>query len=201
MDAVRRTTGLETTTDGIPLHGMLDPDILTIMMRRAGASDFSIRRGMPAILRHAQSLYVRRCPNLERKVCPGVRRLLGRLSRLGVPMGLVTGNLTRIGWKKVESAGLKRYFRLGAFGEMSKDRTGLVRIALGQARKRGWVGSGTRISLIGDAAADIQAARANGVQAIGVLTGISTFEELAAESPDLLVKDLRALRLEQLLET
>src|SRR5215472_15497051 len=34
---VRRVTGLETTTEGVPVHGMLDPDILTIMMRRAGA--------------------------------------------------------------------------------------------------------------------------------------------------------------------
>jgi phosphoglycolate phosphatase len=29
VDAVRRVTGLETSTDGIPVHGMLDPDILT----------------------------------------------------------------------------------------------------------------------------------------------------------------------------
>ena len=38
MEGVRRVTGLETTTAGIPLQGMLDPDILTIMLRKAGAS-------------------------------------------------------------------------------------------------------------------------------------------------------------------
>ena len=27
VEAVRRVTGFDTTTDGIPLYGMLDPDI------------------------------------------------------------------------------------------------------------------------------------------------------------------------------
>ena len=36
VHGIRRVTGLETTTDGIPVQGMLDPDILTLMMRQAG---------------------------------------------------------------------------------------------------------------------------------------------------------------------
>ena len=38
VDAVRHVTGLETTTDHIPVHGMLDPDILTRMMLDADAT-------------------------------------------------------------------------------------------------------------------------------------------------------------------
>jgi hypothetical protein len=38
VDAVRAVTGLVTTTDHIPVHGMLDPDILTRMMQDVGAS-------------------------------------------------------------------------------------------------------------------------------------------------------------------
>jgi phosphoglycolate phosphatase-like HAD superfamily hydrolase len=199
VEAVRQITGLETTTDGIPVQGMLDPDILAIMMRNASASELLVRRHMAAIVRRAQVTYVRRCPSLKRKVCPGVRSLLAHLRRVGVPTGLVTGNLTRIGWKKLERAGLKHHFCLGAFGEMSRDRAGLVRIAIGRARKSGWVRNSTRISLIGDSPADIQAARANRVQAIAVLTGISTPQELAAESPDMLIKDLRVLCPEELI--
>ena len=33
VDAVRQITGVESTTEGIPVHGMLNPDILTLMMR------------------------------------------------------------------------------------------------------------------------------------------------------------------------
>ena len=36
VHGIRRVTGLETTTEGIPVQGMLDPDILTVMMRSRG---------------------------------------------------------------------------------------------------------------------------------------------------------------------
>jgi phosphoglycolate phosphatase len=193
VDAVRRVTGLETTTDHIPVHGMLDPDILTRMMREAGLRPAAIRSAMPEIIRRAQQIYLHSVPNLQRKTCPGVRHLLRRLERDGVLLGLVTGNLTRIGWKKLDRAGLKPYFRFGAFGEMAKDRGGLARLAIRQARARGWICPGTPISLVGDAPSDMLAAQANGIRAIAVLTGISTREDLLACGPDLVLADLRGV--------
>ena len=195
VDAVRAVTGLETTTDHIPVHGMLDPDILTRMMTDGGESAAFVRRHLPAIMRRAQAIYVRRCPDLRRKTCPGVRRILYRLERRGIPVGLVTGNLTRIGWKKMERAGLRPYFRFGAFAETAPDRAALARNAIEHARRQNWVVGDARISLIGDAPSDILAARANGIQAIAVHTGISTREELAALEPDVLLEDLRRLRI------
>jgi phosphoglycolate phosphatase len=199
VDAVHRITGLKTTTDHIPVHGMLDPEILTRMMRDASATQAQIRRAMPAIIEKAQSLYVRRCPDLSEKLCPGVRRLLGRLQRRGVPLALVTGNLTRIGWRKMERSGLKSYFRFGAFAEMARDRAGLARLAIRHARRQGWIEKGASISLIGDAPSDILAAKANQARAVAVHTGISTREELLAHGPDLLVENLSAVRLEMFL--
>src|SRR6476660_4718833 len=111
VDAVRRVTGLETTTDNVPVQGMLDRDILRVMLSNAGAKRSLIRESMPELIHHAQSIYTRCCPNLKRKVCPGVRMLLYRLTQRRIPIGLVTGNLTRIGWKKMEHAGLRQYFR------------------------------------------------------------------------------------------
>ena len=125
--------------------------------------------------------------------------LLYRLSRRGVPAGLVTGNLTRIGWKKMERAGLRHYLRFGAFAERARDRAGLVRIALHHARRQGWILRGSPVALIGDHPNDIRAARANGVRAVAVATGLVSAEELAAHSPDILVPDMRALSVEMLL--
>jgi phosphoglycolate phosphatase-like HAD superfamily hydrolase len=51
------------------------------------------------------------------------------------------------------------------------------------------------VSLIGDAPQDIQAARANRIRAISVRTGITPVEELETLRPDLLLRDLRELRL------
>lgn len=199
VDAVRRTVGVETTTDGVPVAGMLDREILAVMMTRAGMRPTAIRRAMPEIVRHAQLIYSRSCPDLRKKVCPGVRRLLYGLNRRGVVIGLVTGNLTRIAWKKMEHAGLKPYFRFGAFAELAKDRAGLVRLAIRHARREGWIARESRISLIGDHPNDVNAARANNVRSIAVATGLATMEELAAHSPDFALPDLRALKLEMLL--
>ena len=87
--------------------------------------------------------------------------LLYRLSRRGVTTGLVTGNLTRIGWRKMERAGLRQYLRFGAFAELARDRAGLVRIAMQLARREGWINGKSPVALIGDHPNDIIAARAN----------------------------------------
>jgi phosphoglycolate phosphatase-like HAD superfamily hydrolase len=195
VHGVRRVTGMETTADGIPVQGMLDPVILTAMLHQAGAGRTLIREALPEIQRAAERHYMRVCPVLEDKHCPGVVPVLERLTRRGALLGLVTGNLTRIGWRKLERAGLRGYFRFGAFGELAKTRAGLAKIAIREARRRGWIERGAPISLIGDAPADVLAARANGIRAIAVATGLTGEEELRGHRPEILLKNLRELRL------
>lgn len=198
VEAIRHTLALETTTEGVPVAGMLDCDILTIMMTQAGMKPRAIRQAMPAVVDRAQSIYVRTVPGLERKVCPGVRPVLRKLDQRGAVIGLVTGNLTRIGWRKMERAGLRPYFRFGAFAELAKDRAGLVRIAIRQARAEKWIGRASRISLIGDHPNDVRAAKANGIHSVAVATGLVSIEELRSHSPDMLLPDLRSLAVETL---
>jgi len=198
VKGVRKITGLETSTDGIPVQGMLDPDIVTQMMQRAGASRSLISDSMQEICRAAERHYLRVCPALHDKHCPGVATVLERLERRGILLGLVTGNLTRIGWRKLERAGLHKYFRFGAFGETGKTRTALARMAIREARRSGWIARDTPISLVGDAPPDVIAARANGICSIAVQTGITPVEELIRERPDILLRDLRDLRLRML---
>jgi phosphoglycolate phosphatase-like HAD superfamily hydrolase len=192
---IHRVTGLETTTEGIPVQGMLDPDILTLMLRRAGVPRAAIRRDLPAIEQAAERYYLRVCPALHDKHCPGVEPVLERLTRRGILLALVTGNLTRIGWRKLQRAGLRGYFRFGAFGEMARTRAGLARMAIREAHCQGWIERGSPVSLVGDAPADILAARANRIRAISVKTGITPPEDLEALAPDYLLRNLRELRL------
>ena len=195
VQGIRRVTGLETTTEGIPVQGMLDPVILATMMRRAGAKASAIRKAMPAIVQAAERYYLRVCPELRHAHCPGVEPLLERLTRRHILLALVTGNLTRIGWRKLERAGLLHYFRFGAFGEMAKTRAGLAKLAIRQARREKLIARDAPISLIGDATSDIVAARANGIRSISVQTGITPVEDLVRERPNVLLRDLRELRL------
>src|SRR3954447_5904071 len=87
VEAVRRVTGIETTTDDVSVQGMLDRDILYVMLKNAGARRTIAVQSMPELIRQAQSIYVSCCPDLKRKVCPGVRVLLLRLLRKGIPTG------------------------------------------------------------------------------------------------------------------
>jgi phosphoglycolate phosphatase-like HAD superfamily hydrolase len=197
--AVGKVTGLETTTDGVPVAGMLDPGIITAMMRQAGANRAFIRESLPAIMATAERIHVRNCPALVGRVCPGVRRLLTRIRRAGAVTGLVTGNLTRIGWKKMRQAGLDGFFDFGEFGETAPTRAGLVRNAIRRARREGWIARDANVTLIGDHVNDILAARANGIRSVAVGTGILSLETLAEHSPDILVADMRAIDVDMLL--
>jgi phosphoglycolate phosphatase-like HAD superfamily hydrolase len=199
VQGVRRVTGLDSTTEGIPVQGMLDPDIVRTMMRRAGVPLMRIREVMPEVLRAAERYYLRVCPPLHDKHCPGVAPVLEKLARRGILLALVTGNLTKIGWRKLERAGLREHFRFGAFGEMAKTRGGLAKLAVAQARRKGWIDRAAPVSLIGDAPQDIIAAREAGIRSISVQTGITNVEELIAERPDISLPDLRHLRLRMVL--
>jgi len=198
VEAVRRTTGIQTTTDGVPVAGMLDHTILRAMMTRAGMKASEIRRSLPETMEAAQLIYLKTSPRLERKVCPGVRPLLRRLKRHGAVIGLVTGNLSRIGWRKMERAGLRPYFRYGAFAEFAKDRAGLVRLAIREARREKWIARDSSIWLVGDHPNDVLAAKANGIRVLAVGTGIVHVDELRSHQPDLCLSDLRSLALEML---
>jgi phosphoglycolate phosphatase len=99
----------------------------------------------------------------------------------------------------MERAGLRQYFRFGAFAEMARDRAGLVRIAIRRARQEQWIARGSNISLIGDHPNDVLAAQANGIRAVAVGTGIVPLEELRAHSPNIAVPDLRSIVLDDLL--
>lgn len=195
-DAVRLVAGYDTSTDDIPVAGMLDRDILTLMMRAAGARVSEVREVMPAVIEKAQLLYARRCPDLRARVCPGVRKLLRDLLKRRAVTGLVTGNLSRIGWKKMDRAGLKPYFRYGAFAEMGRTRAELAQIARRQAIREGWVARRAPAFLVGDHPNDILAARSAGLFSIAVATGVISRRELAKHKPDMLLDDLRSFKLE-----
>ena len=197
--AVLRVTGQHATTDGIPVAGMLDRDILRLMMAEAGLKPASIRRAMPDVVETAMRIYPRRCPDLSRKLCPGVRGFLRALNRRGAVCALVTGNLSRIGWTKMRRAGIDAHFRFGAFAEMGNSRAELASIAIRQARSQGWIGPDSRIALVGDHPNDVAAARQNGITSVAVGTGVVSWEELLAAGPDLPVPDLRQLPPEMLL--
>jgi phosphoglycolate phosphatase-like HAD superfamily hydrolase len=123
--------------------------------------------------------YARLCPDdLSAYVAPGVPAVLQALvTRDGVRLGLLTGNLEPVARLKLGRAGLGRYFDpwVGGFGSDHEDRTELPAIA--RARAGGYPREQTVI--IGDTPRDIACARADGLRCIAVATGPFSTAELA----------------------
>ncbi len=196
--AVAARTGKAATTDGIPVAGMLDTDIVMAMLAAAGVARARAAVLLAGIRRDASRRYHSLCPALHDRVCPGVRPLLRMLRKSGALTGLVTGNFEPIAWRKLERAGLARHFRFGAFAGQGATRGALARRAVAEALRKGWIQESAPVSLVGDHMNDILAAREARLRSVAVGTGVVSLEELAGLAPDILVPDLRSLTAEQL---
>ena len=197
IEGIRRVTGLPTTLDGVPTQGMLDCDLILGML---GNNHPPLEQLMwDRIIEESEAAYLGNCaPTLRERVCPGVPDLLLGLSKRGAVMGLVTGNLRAIAKKKLELAGLIEYFAVGAFSQQCRTRADLAAAAAREALELGLVAQGARVTLIGDHPNDIEAGRRNGFQTVGVATGLSSWEDLAAAHPDILVHTLEELEIDHL---
>ncbi|MBV9760842.1 MAG: HAD family hydrolase [Acidobacteriaceae bacterium] len=201
IEGIRRVTGVETSFKGISTAGMLDCDLIRAMLEAAGHTGAGAGAGeREEILHECQSFYCANCDvDLRSALCPGVPGVLEELRGRGAVMGLVTGNLSRIGWRKMELAGIRDYFAVGGFAEDGATRSEVARVARERAAAQGLIEAERRTCLIGDHPNDIRAARANGFLAVAVATGVIGREELAAAAPDVLVTTLEQLRAEQIL--
>ena len=183
---IRQITGFSASLDGIDTAGRLDRDLITCMLENAGHPD--PRAHLPALVQACQSAYLTNCPaDLSPFICRGVPQFLEHLKQAGAQLGLVSGNLSAIGWKKMELAGLRSYFSFGAFAEDAHTRAELARLAASRARPS------ENITLIGDHSNDIEAAKVNGYCSIAVATGVLSYERLATHTPDRLVHSLEEL--------
>lgn len=200
ISGIQRVTGFKTTLEGVSTSGMLDRDLIRLMLKNAGASERAIRAGMSRLVAECQSAYVANCATeLTSRICPGVRQFLKGLKARDAVLGLVTGNLTQIGWKKMELAGLKEFFSVGAFAEDGRTRARLAQVARWRAMKKALITRSDRVSLIGDHANDVLAAKTNGFVSVAVATGLMALEQLEQLQPDILVRDLSCLDPERLL--
>jgi phosphoglycolate phosphatase len=197
VEGIRRVTGYATTFDGIDTAGTLDCDLIALLLGKQVKLEAA---ALQQIVAECQCVYTESCAvDLTPFVCHGAHELLRALQEQGAALGLVTGNLSSIAWRKMELAGLRAFFSLGAFSEDGSTRADLAGRAAERAKAAGLVTRDCRISLIGDHRNDIAAARANGFQAVAVASGVMTSQDLRLFAPDILVENLAQLNTNALL--
>jgi phosphoglycolate phosphatase len=185
-----RATSEHQNREKYDFSGKTDPQIVReLVLEEVGRERFE------AGLAEALRLYIE---ELERGLVhgtvvpkPGISALLGRLAaESSVTLGLLTGNLEPGARLKLAPPDFNRYFPFGAFGSDSADRYELPGVAVERALAHaGRRFTGKSVVIVGDSVHDVACGRALGVRSVGVATGITSLERLAAENPDALFAD------------
>lgn len=171
-------TDLSITPELFAMHGIDDvtPHIDIFFARYA--SEFAARRD-----RFAAS----------GRLLPGVVDVLAAVAdRAEVVQTLVTGNIAPVGVGKVAAFGLDRFFdtAIGGYGDDHPVRSELVARSRERAEAVHGPFADSKVLVIGDTVHDVAAALTAGVVAVGVATGSTSAEELAAAGAHHVLEDL-----------
>ena len=198
FESVRGVMGRELALDGVILSGNTDPGILRDAFELASVEDSAWRPHREDVLKAMGEHVAGRRAEMLWSLMPGVVEMLAYLEQKGALLGVATGNVERIGWIKIENAGLRPWFRFGGFCDRFEARADMIAHAAEQAREilrstdRANAVEAT-VCVIGDTPRDIEAARANGLPTIAVATGRSSFDELMEHRPAVCTTTLGAL--------
>lgn len=191
--------------------GMTDSAIVRRELRAVGVSNNEITAGLARMCEAAAEAYERlMTADLSAYHTPHASAALEWLLEQGATLGLVTGNIERIAWRKLSAAKLASYFVqpqplpmahwdvapwIGGFGDQGEDRNTLPPLAIQRASVL--VGAHPLPSetwVIGDTPADIACGVAHGLRVIGVATGIHhSFDDLSVHEPHATLRDLGEL--------
>jgi len=188
--SLRRTFGIEGSLDRVDIAGRTDRFISENLLRIHGVEPTS--QALHDFLEGYLAALAEEMPRGRPRLLPGVPGILETVARRpDLAQGLLTGNLVRGAQLKLDHFSVWHYFPFGAFADDSPLRNELGPHALrraGEHHEAHFAPAHTFI--IGDTRHDIACARAIGARAIAVATGRFSVEQLAAESPDLLLRDL-----------
>jgi phosphoglycolate phosphatase-like HAD superfamily hydrolase len=189
--AVEQVFGLDFRIDGVPVHGNTDVGILRAYLEVAGVPESKWRPKLPDVLRIMTEEVERNAADLRPELCPSIRDLIELLSAEGKLLGVASGNLEPVGWAKLRACGLRDQFSFGAFSGKREKRDDII--AFGVQKARELRDANATVYVVGDTPADIRSAHANHIPAIGVATGIYSFEELLAHAPEVCISCCRDL--------
>ncbi len=181
--ALREVYGCDGRIDGVPVHGNTDIGILRAALQHHAVLPADFEARLPEALEVMCAEVDRNVDGIEAEVCPSIRELLAELHSEGKLLGVATGNLERIGWIKLERAGLRQFFQFGSFSDRNEKREDIFRHGVALAKKLR--GPQTSVCVVGDTPNDVRAARLVGLPVIAVATGIYSQDELRRHSPSL----------------
>ncbi len=198
--AFKELFSIENAFRDIQMAGKTDIQIMKEGLLRHG---LSVDGNLPCIIQSYLRNLRREIHNPWKRLMPGVKELLERLSEIrGIHLGLLTGNLEEGARIKLEPFGLNKYFPTGAFGSDHEDRNMLLPIALrrfkdlfgGPCNSSGKDFRAEDCIIIGDTPRDVYCAKPYGARCIAVATGPYRPEPLREAGADLVLEDMTDIK-------
>jgi phosphoglycolate phosphatase-like HAD superfamily hydrolase len=197
--AARAVYGVQITPEALgTTAGMTDTAIARRSLEQAGVPYSTISALLPEFFAAAASAYDELVgDDLSAYHTPHARATLDWMREHEIALGLVTGNIQRIAWRKLRAAGLDTYFACGGFGDEAEQRNYLPPIAMTRAQQAfGRTFEPSQTYVIGDTPADIACGAAHQFKTVAVATGpVHSIEQLKACNPDFTLENLRELPL------
>jgi phosphoglycolate phosphatase len=179
-----------TSKSEIATHGMTDTQIILELLLKHSFSEEEIKSKKDEAVRVMNEYFMQHENEEEYTPLAGVVETLHYLKEKNILMGLLTGNVEPIAWRKIEKAGIKDYFKFGAFGDAVYKRVELLKIAEERANKMGPNISISDFIIIGDTPLDVKCAKDGNIQVIAVASGVYTVEQLQEAGADFVLESL-----------
>ena len=171
--------------------GRTDSQIMNEMIRRSDKAEI-LSEDLEKVYIDKLSINLKNSDNF--KTYPNVNKLLETYQKKdGFELALLTGNFRAGAVLKLEHAGLWKYFKWGAFGNISEDRVLLAQSALKIIAEKEKDIRTKDIFIIGDTTNDIRCGKAIDATTVAFTAGFEPEEKLRACSPDFLVSDFNQL--------
>jgi len=190
-EGFRIVYGVETTIDIIDYLGMTDKEIIYEVLKIHGFDEKIIASKLQECMDIMVDVFNRVASNYLIKVLGGVKELLNELNTHHVLVGLATGNIEPIAWKKMQIVRLDSYFSLGGFGSDDRKRSNIIRLAIKRAEEKFNFKFNNNVYIFGDTPRDIYAGKEAHIKTIGVATGRFTEEQLIKAGADFVFQDLK----------
>lgn len=189
--AFKTIYGVCASESEIDTRGMTDKEIAIKVLSLHGFNRTQIEDKFHLLCEEMVRYFNKNCKPNDYIPLPGAKKLLVSLKEKNVPIGILTGNIEAIAWKKLESSGIKSFFDFGAFGGVTDKRVNLVNIAKKEAEKK--FNKSFKLNdfvIIGDTPKDIQCAKDANISVVAVSSGDFSFDILEKNRPSLTVYSL-----------
>ena len=185
--------GIDTITlQGIDFGGRTDQQIIFDILIANGMTPQEADAALPDALSAYIAAFSEAFQHNFVTALEGAVELVKALEKYDhIQLALLTGNVEKTAYLKVDAIGLNGYFPFGAFGNDHAERSKLPQLAVDRAKTfNGHSYKEKDIVIIGDTKHDILCGRALNVMSIAVATGHYKSGDLSQYNPDVLIDDL-----------